>query len=90
MVQGTSSDPTLPLQYALIANSSVVVFGSTFSSPTVGSGIVQGTILASFPDVSHGVTTGDGTTVELKNMAASTLLTSTGSNNAFLKITRIA
>lgn len=90
MIQGVSSDPTLPLQYAVVANSSVVVFGSTFSSPTTGSGIVQGTVLASFPDVAHGVTTGDGTTIELKNMSASTLLTSAGSNSAFLKITRIA
>ena len=90
MIQGVSSDPTLPLQYSLVANSSVVIYGSTFSSSTLGSGIIQGTVLASFPDVAHGVTSGDNTTIELKNMSASTLLTSTGSNSAVLKITRIA
>ena len=90
MVQGVSSDPSLPLQYAVIANGSVVVFGSTFSSSTGSNSVVQGTLLASFPDISHGITTGDGTTLELKNMSANTILTGTGSNSAYLKITRIA
>jgi hypothetical protein len=93
MVNGVSSDPTLPLQYALIVNGTNVMFGSTFSS-VLGTKplIVQGTVLAEFPDVTHGITTGDGTTVELKNMLSNTTSTNTTppSNNAFLKITRIA
>lgn len=90
MVQGTSTDPSLVLQYSLVVNGSVVLFGSTFSSSASGPTQVMGSVLAQFPDVAHGVVTSEGTTIELKNMASNTLLSSTGSNNAYLKITKIA
>jgi hypothetical protein len=51
---------------------------------------VTGFSLVTFPDLAHGVTTGQGTILELQNMSTASITLKEGSVNATLRILKIS
>ena len=76
-----------------MVNDSSSLYGSTFTSSNQGQSVVLGRIQATFPDPAHGVLTGAGTTLKLRNLTGNdVVLSNTNSlvNNATINIVRIS
>ena len=88
-----SSDNQTPLVFGLRANGSVHISGTNFASadPVSASAIsaVSGSSIVSFPDLSRGISTGRGTTVELQNVSTGNVSLGSSAVNASLRVLKI-
>lgn len=86
-----SSDPANALKFGIKINNSVQLASTIFTSAdnTGGSLTVFGQSLISFPDLSHAISTGAGSIIELQNMTPSNVILKDGSLNASLRILKI-
>jgi Collagen triple helix repeat (20 copies) len=87
---GTLSTVPNPVILGLVVDGTTPVFGSSVTG--ISGAQISGTVIASFPDEIHGITSGDGTVLQLANLSAGTLTIGNpgGFSNAFISIQRLA
>lgn len=73
--------------FSMVANGVTEIHGSSFSSTSHS---ITANFIASFPDPLHGILTGAGTTLELRNKSGVPVTLSPSETNASVRVTRIA